>query len=126
MRMLAALGAQLFGNALTKWRRRAIALAVCGACLSFAIVELLLAATKALEPQVGALAANLILAAVLGLAALIAFLVVRMRGRTPANDPSALLSGAGGRLPPEITIAMLVEALMVGYSLARGPSKNQG
>jgi len=125
MHRIAAFVGQFFTQTIGRARRLAIGYGICAACALLALIELVRAAAAALEPHVGAVFANLILAGSFALAALIAYLVVQSRPKPAraeaAASPLAGLAGSGQRLPPEITLAMLVEAVMIGYSLARRP-----
>ena len=90
---------------------------VAAALAIFAIVAVYqgsVAGTLALQAQYGAIVAHLILCAiyaVLALAALTAFLVM---GRKPAAARAPALMQ-----PREMQVAMLVEAVMLGYAMAR-------
>ena len=92
-----------------------------------ALIELMLAAATALEPHVGPILANLILAASFaGWADRLpdrqsSFQTVQAEAPNPLAGLAGLPGTGGQSLPPGITIAMLIEAVMIGYSLARRP-----
>lgn len=98
------------------WRllRRAIAAALMAFFAAIAIYHWTVAGTIGLETHYGALHARLIIAGiytVLSLTALGAFFALRTKAAastTPALD-----------VPRQMQIAMLVEAVMLGYALAR-------
>ena len=100
----------LFGRLL----RRVLAAAALAIFAIVAVYQGSVAGTVALQAQYGAITAHLILCVVyaaLALAALIAFWIM---GRKPAAVRTPALMQ-----PRDMQIAMLVEAVMLGYSLAR-------
>jgi hypothetical protein len=104
---------QLVGRLL--WRL--LAGALIGLLVLIALYHFTVAGTLALETQVGVLYAQLIVAGAFSAAALIVLgVLVATRAR-----PALKASAAGSVLsePRNIQIAMLVEAVMLGYTLAR-------
>ena len=94
-------------------RRALFALAIA----TFAIVAIYqgtVAGTLALEMQYGEMIAHLIVAATYAPVALIAFAILWAMGRKSASASAPALSGQR-----EMQLAMLVEAAMLGYALAR-------
>ena len=71
------------------------------------------AGTIALETRYGALDARVIVGAIYAAVAIITTIVWATRGK-PASSSAPVLSGQR-----EMQIAMLVEAVMLGYALAR-------
>jgi hypothetical protein len=111
-----------FNGVIARIRRDAIAYGLCAVCALGAIVMAVQASLLALEPLVGVVYARLILAGVFVLIALIAVLWSRMTGpRQPAMAPAALGVAAEptARSTQFAQIAMIVEAVMLGYSLSR-------
>jgi hypothetical protein len=99
---------------LARWRRMAIAGAVCALCAALALYQAIAAAGVALEPYVGLLGARLILAGFFAIVAVAAILVVKTSGkkRLPPAESS-------GPTPRSLKIGMIIEAIMLGYSLSR-------
>jgi hypothetical protein len=104
---------QLIGRLL--WRMLAGALVALFALI--ALYHFTVAVSLALEAQVGVLYAHLIVAGAFSAAALIVVGVLAATRARPALKPLA----AGGVLsePRNMQIAMLIEAVMLGYTLAR-------
>ncbi len=127
MGQIAALAAQLFGGVAARWRRLAVAFVVCAFLLLLAIIQLTIAAAKALEMLIGPVLANLAVAGILILSAVIIYLVARRQPRTvedTATDAS-LTELIGKGLPTELTAAAILEAALLGYSLAgKRPKKH--
>jgi hypothetical protein len=100
----------LFGRML----RRALLAFLMAALAIAGIYHFTAAGTLSLEVQYGALRAQLIVGAIFTAFALIAYAILwAMRTRAPSAS-SPTLSGQR-----EMQIAMLVEAVMLGYALAR-------
>lgn len=98
------------------WRlvRRALIAAVMGLFVLISVYHLTVAGTVVLELQYGPLYAHLVIAGLYIVLAVIAFATLwAMRGK-PAPAPAAALDQ-----PREMQIVALVEAAMLGYSLAR-------
>jgi len=101
----------LFGRML----RRAIAAMSIAIFLMVAIYHLTIAGTIALETQFGALHARLIVGGIYAAMALISLAVFfALRGRN-----GNALGAPALTQPREMQIAMLVEAVMLGYALAQ-------
>ncbi|RDV03245.1 hypothetical protein [Undibacter mobilis] len=107
-----------------RYVRRAILLALIGACVLVALYYVNSAASLALAAQYGPLYARLIMAGIYAVAGLIAFTVFYTT-RNRALTQQGASSGATGLLssPRNMQIAMLVEAVMLGYTLARKSGK---
>jgi protein-S-isoprenylcysteine O-methyltransferase Ste14 len=94
--------------------RRALVAALLGLAALIALYHLTVAGTLALELQYGALNAHLIIAAIYVVLALIAFFVLWAMWTKPAVTTTPALSE-----PRNMQLLMLVEAVMLGYSLSR-------
>jgi hypothetical protein len=94
--------------------RRALLAILIAALMVTAIFHVTVAATLALETQYGALHAQLIVGAIYAALALIAFAVLWGMRAKSANASTPALAGQR-----ELQMAMLVEAVMLGYALAR-------
>jgi len=94
--------------------RRAAAAGVMVIFVLVALYQFTVAGTIALEMQHGAVNAHLIVAAIYVVLALAAFAAFWMLRAKPAADGMPALSQ-----PREMQFIMLVEAMMLGYALAR-------
>lgn len=94
--------------------RRAVAAAIMALFIITAIYQFTVAGTLALEIQHGALNAHLIVAGIYVALALLAFAAFWAMRAKPAADGMPALSQ-----PREMQLIMLVEAVMLGYALAR-------
>jgi hypothetical protein len=94
--------------------RRMLAAALLAVFAIVAIYQGSVAATLALQAHYGALNAHLLLCAAYVVLALIAWFAFWLMGRKPASTKTPALSQ-----PREMQLAMLVEAVMLGYALAR-------
>jgi hypothetical protein len=108
-----------FGDTAARIRRAAIVYGICGACGLIAVVMGISAALLALDPLVGAVYSRLIVAGVFVMVALIAWATVRLSQPRPAAAAAAPLGVAPGAKPQFAQIAMIVEAVMLGYSLSK-------
>lgn len=100
----------LFGRLL----RRALGVALAGLLAVIAVYHFTIAGTLALDAQYGALYARLIVAAVYTTATLVALITLwATRARRSLADATALSS------PRNTQILMLIEAVMLGYAIAR-------
>jgi lysylphosphatidylglycerol synthetase-like protein (DUF2156 family) len=121
---LAVVGAQLFGGTLARWRRIAIAVVLCAFLILLAIVQFTIFIAKALETQIGPLWASLAVAVLLVVAAVVIYLVASRRPQA-SQEPANLLVGLfGKRKPSAISTALILQALLVGYSLAEKRPEN--
>jgi hypothetical protein len=102
--------------------RRLIAVAALALAVLVAIYHLTVAGTLELEKLFGLVNARLIITAVYVLAALVIFGVLFATRAKPVTPPKRK-SGIG-EAPPDARIAMLIESLMLGYSLARGKTRS--
>lgn len=94
--------------------RRAVAAAIAALFVLVAIYQFTVVGTIALEMQHGPLNAHLIVAGIYVMMALIAFAVFwSMRAKPIGNGMPAVSQ------PREMQLIMLVEAVMLGYALAR-------
>jgi hypothetical protein len=120
---LSGASAQLHGVA-ARLRRGAIAYGICAVCALAAIIMATSASILALEPLVGVVYARLIVAGVFVLIALITLLALRLARPRPVAAAAAA-TPLGARAEPSqrsaqfAQIAMIVEAVMLGYSLSR-------
>jgi hypothetical protein len=80
-----------------------------------AIYQGTVAASVALELELGVVRAHLVLAAVYVVAASVVVIVLWATARRPALDPHA----AALRAETELHLSTIVEAVLLGYSLAR-------
>lgn len=80
------------------------------------------AGTLALAIKFGTLYAYLIMAAIYAAAALIVLTALWTTGKRPAAPLAQNASGMPLASPRNMQIAMLIEAVMLGYSMARKPS----
>jgi quinol-cytochrome oxidoreductase complex cytochrome b subunit len=94
--------------------RRALFVLVVAVFAIVAMYQFTIAGTLALETQYGTMPAHLIVAAVYAAVALITFAILWATGRKGTNASAAVLTA-----PREMQMAMLVEAVMLGYALAR-------
>ncbi len=109
---------------IARYVRRAILFALIGACAIITLYYANSAATLALALQYGPLYAYLIMAGIYAVAALIAlavFYATRHRAAEPQAAADATVAGLLSS-PRNMKIAMLVEAVLLGYSLARKSS----
>ena len=123
MRLNEIVSTVLGGTAAKLWRELLI-YAICAVCALAALIMSASAALIALDPYVGLVGSRLIIAGVFA-AALIA-IIVTLRLARPARggtaDPSAVNLHARIDAPrglPLAQLAMIVEAVMLGYSLSR-------
>lgn len=104
-----------FDHLIGRMLRRAALMAAIALCVCVAIYQFTVAGSLALAAQFGVVEAYLIVGAVyafLGLVALAAVLATR-------NRPSRLAAPAKLTSQREMQLVMLVEAVMLGYTLAR-------
>jgi hypothetical protein len=102
----------LFGRLL----RRSIGAALLALFALIAVYHFTIAGTLALDAEFGALYARLIVAAIYTAAALVALIVLwATRTRSPVTDATAAALSS----PRNAQMVMLIEAVMLGYSLAR-------
>ncbi len=109
-----------FDGAASRLRRDAIGYATAAACGVAVAILSASASVLALEPEVGAVYARLIVAGAFVLIAASAVVWVKVannRRRQPA--PSALRAADTKRGAQFAQIAMIVEAVLLGYSLSR-------
>lgn len=104
----------LFGRLL----RRAIGAGLLALFALIAVYYFTVAGTLALEAEVSVLNARLIVAAIYSAAALVALIVLWATRTKPliTDETAAALAS-----PRNTQIVMLIEAVMLGYSLARKP-----
>jgi len=106
---------------IARYVRRAILFAVLGACAVVALCYANAAASLALAQLYGPLNAYLIMAGGYAVAALIAYAVFYATRHRPATAQPVAGTPEAGLLssPRNMQIAMMIEAVMLGYSLAR-------
>ena len=102
------------GHLLGRMLRRALVVAVMGICAFVAVYHFTIAGPIALTGQFGDLNARLIIGAVYAAMALISLVILRAMRSKPAGSATPALSK-----PAEMQLVMLVEAVMLGYALAR-------
>lgn len=109
-------------GALAKLQRDSILWAACAFCAVAAIVMATSASILALEPLVGSVYARLIVAGVFALIVVVIVLSVRL-ARPPQHARPAVTVDAHIEAAPRnvqfAQIAMIIEAVMLGYSLSR-------
>lgn len=108
------IAAAAMSHLLGRLMRRAVAATIMALFIIAATYQFTVAGTIALEMQHGALNAHLIVAAIYVMLALIAFVAFWALRAKPATDGMPALSQ-----PREMQLIMLVEAVMLGYALAR-------
>jgi hypothetical protein len=102
--------------------RRLIAMAALALVALVAVYHLTVAGTLELEKLFGLVNARLIVTAIYVVIALVIFAVLFATRAKPAPAPKRKAGIADA--PPDARIAMLIESLMLGYSLARGKSRS--
>ena len=93
--------------------RRALVAAVIGICAVIALYHFTIAGDIALAGRFGDFDARLIIGGIYAMVALISFVILWAMRSNSALPASAL------RNPREVQLVMLVEAVMLGYALAR-------
>ncbi len=107
-----------FGHIFGRILRRVLLAVIIAALAVVALYFFTVAGTIALETRYGALDAHIIIGSIYAAAAIVSVVVWAALGK-PANSSAPALSGQR-----DLQIAMLVEAVMLGYALARkGPSR---
>src|SRR6185436_4827194 len=104
-----------------KAQRSAIAYSICALCGLAVVILATGAAVMALIPVVGAVYAQLIVAGVFLLVIVITMLWLQRAGREPVNRvPVGAAAEATTRSQAQFAqIAMIIEAVMLGYSMSR-------
>lgn len=95
--------------------KRALVAIVIAACTLAAVYHFTAAGTLALQAQYGALNASLIVGAIYSTVAVMGCVALWATGKRPANTGTPAL----GTQAREMQLVMLVEAVMLGYALAR-------
>lgn len=110
----------MFNGAAAKLRRDALMYGTCAVCGVTALILACSASLLALEPIVGAVYARLIVGGVFVLIALVVVLSVRLSQPGQRQPVAAAQPQAAPRGNQQFAqIAMIVEAVMLGYSLSR-------
>jgi hypothetical protein len=120
MRLMSIFTSALSG-VLARIQRDAISYGLCAICGIAAIILVTSASILALEPSVGVVYARLIVAGVYVLIAGVTLLRMR-RGRSAPSGVATPLGARGDSAQRGVQfaqIAMIVEAVMLGYSLSR-------
>ena len=117
-----------FNGIATRLVREAIVYGLCAVCALVVIILAIQASVLALEPLVGVVYARLIVAAVFALIAVGAVLWLKFAQPSPprratAPQKAAARAEAAQQDAPYPQIAMIVEAMMLGYSLSRRPER---
>jgi uncharacterized membrane protein YedE/YeeE len=110
----------MFNGAAAKLRRDALVYGTCAVCGVAALILASSASLIALEPVVGAVYARLIVGGVFVLIALL--VVVSVRLSQPGSRPQPVAAAQAQAAPRNqqfAQIAMIIEAVMLGYSLSR-------
>lgn len=102
-----------FAHVFGRFFRRALLAVIIAALAIVALYYFTLAGTIALELRYGALDARVIMGAIYAAIAVVVAMVWAARGR-PASSSAPVPSGQR-----DMQIAMLIEAVMLGYALAR-------
>jgi urea transporter len=110
--------AMAFNGASAKLRRRALAYSICAVGALGATILASSAAILALEPEVGSIGARLIVTGFFVLIIPVAVVWLHM-SRSPAATPPAGRSEASNQQAQFAQLAMIVEAVLLGYSLSR-------
>jgi hypothetical protein len=101
--------------------RRTFLVVVIGLCAVIATYHFTIAGNIALSGRLGDLDARLIIGGIYAAVALISFVILRaMRGRSAAPAGAPALSN-----PREVQLLMLVEAVILGFALARKGERTQ-
>ena len=111
----------MFNGAAAKLRRDALVYGTCAVCGVSALILASSASLLALEPIVGAVYARLIVGGVFVLIALIVVASVRLSQPGARPQPvAAAQPQAAARNPQQFAqIAMIIEAVMLGYSMSK-------
>lgn len=120
---LTDIAAGALSGLVARYVRRAILLALIGACVLVTLYYVNSAASLALAAQYGPLYARLIMAGIYAVAGLIAFTVFYTTRNRTLTQQFASSGAADLSSPRNMQIAMLVEAVMLGYTLARKSGK---
>jgi hypothetical protein len=106
---------------LHKLERSAIAYAICAVCGLAALILATCAGVTALIPLVGAVYAQLIVAGVFILVIAATMIWLQREAREPTRSvPVGAAAEAGARSPAQFAqIAMIIEAVMLGYSMSK-------
>lgn len=119
MRLNDVVGLMLNG-AVERLRRDAIVYGLCAICAIAAIIMAASASLLALEPHVGAIYARLIVAGAFVLIALIAGIWMKLAQRPQQHSAAPVgVAQPNPRNQQFAQIAMIVEAVLLGYSLSR-------
>ena len=109
----------MFNGAAARLRRDALMYGTCAVCGVAALILASSASLLALEPIVGAVYARLIVGGVFVLIALIVVASVRLSQPGARHPVAAAQPQAAPRNQQFAQIAMIVEAVMLGYSLSK-------
>lgn len=117
---LTDIGAMAMGGVAARLRRDATGYAVCAVCALTAIVLMVWASVLALEPSAGAVYARLIVGGVFAAIAIAIVIALRL-AHQPRQPATAGLHAdtAAARSAQFAQLAMIVEAVMLGYALSR-------
>jgi type VI protein secretion system component VasK len=112
----------MFNGAVERLRRDAIVYGLCAICAVAVVILASSASLLVLEPHVGAVYARLIVGGVFVLIAVIAVVWMKL-AQQPARRPAPPIGVAQAQAAPRnqqfAQIAMIVEAVMLGYSLSK-------
>jgi hypothetical protein len=114
MARLDNIAAEAVGHLFGRMLKRTAVAVVLVVCVIVAIYHASVAGILAMETPYGAINAHLIMFGIYGGLALIALIALWATGRKPADTATPALSS-----PRQMQMAMIVEAVMLGYALAR-------
>jgi hypothetical protein len=97
--------------------RRAVAALALAVFAVVAVYHFTVAGLIALDGHIGTLDARLVVGGIYGALALTSLIILWAMGRKPAHNVAQAMPALGS--PREMQLVMLVEAVMLGYALAR-------
>jgi hypothetical protein len=107
------IASELVGHLVSRMVRRAVCLSIFAICIVIALYHFTIAVTFFLDSQFGAIDARLLVGGFYALAGAIALAVFWLLSNGNGTKRAELAS------PNQLQLVMLVEAIMLGYSLAR-------
>ncbi len=112
-----------FSGAVAKVRREALSIVAAAACAVGAIYQLASASVLALEPYAGAPGARLLVALGFLLIGGVAIAIPRLYERNRKGLVQQVQTEAA--VPRHLQLAAILEALLLGFSLAQGPRQKE-
>ena len=107
------IAAAVIGTLIGRLVRRALVIAISGICLAVALYHVTIAGTLALDDQFNAIDARLVVGGIYALVGVVALGIFWQMGKSSSADGKALAA------PRQMQLVMLIEAVMLGYQLAR-------